>query len=104
MMWRIHGFVASDQLVIIVGTPAAIRFLLGPRGLALVAIGRVVALHELVEVFALQRIGLEREVFVDSKVVDPDLLGPRCLARRLLVEKENVGLHALGIKEAGRQA
>src|SRR5436309_1348975 len=50
------GFVAGNKFVIVVGAPAAVWFLLGPRRFTLVAIGRVVALHKLVEVFALQRI------------------------------------------------
>ena len=64
---------------------------------------RVIAFHELVEVFALERIGLEREVFVGAEVVDPELLRPGRLARGFLVEKEHVGFDALRIEEAGRQ-
>jgi len=107
------GFVAGDQLVIIVGAPTAVGFLVGPGGFAIVAIAHgplvgpvvmaVVAFHELIEVFALKWIGLEREVLVGAEVVDPELLGPGGLARRFLVEEEHVGFHALRIEEAGRQ-
>ena len=48
------GLVAVDELVVLVRAPAAVRILFGPRRLALVAVLRVVALNELVEVFALQ--------------------------------------------------
>ena len=96
------GFVAGDEFVVGVGTPAAVGFLVGPGGFASVPIRRVVAFHELVEVFALERIGLEREVFVGAEVVDPELLGPGRLTRGLLVEEEHVGFHALRIEEPGR--
>ena len=42
-------------------------------------------------------------MLVGSEIVDPELLGPRCFAGRLLVEEENVGFHALRIEQAGRQ-
>src|SRR4051812_40289592 len=67
------------------------------------SIRRVVAFHELVEVFTLERIGLEREVLVGAEVIDPELLGPGGFARRLLVEEEYVGFHTLRIEETGRQ-
>ena len=63
----------------------------------------VVAGHELIEVFARERIGLEREVLVSAKIVDPEFLGPGGLARGLLVEEEYVGFHALRIEETSRQ-
>ena len=63
----------------------------------------VVAGDEVVQVGALQRIGLEREVLVGAEVVDPEVLCPRCLAGRLAVEEQDVGLHALGVEDAGRQ-
>jgi hypothetical protein len=37
---------------------------------------RLVALHELVEVLALDRRLFEREVQVGAQVVDPELIGP----------------------------
>src|SRR5207248_2510775 len=65
------------------------------------AIGGVVAGDELVEVSALERPGLEREVHIGAQVVDPERLGPRRLAGGLAVEEENVGLDALGVEDAG---
>jgi hypothetical protein len=69
-----------------------------------VAIVRVVASDELVEVAASQRVRLEREVFVRSMVVGPRLLRPRLLARDSSVEKEDVCLHALRAEDAGGQS
>ena len=63
------GFVAGDEFVVVIGAPAAIGLLVGPGRLAVVTVApgllvrpveiAVVALHELVEVFALEGIGLE---------------------------------------------
>lgn len=96
--------IAADQFVIVVGAPAAVGILLGPGRLALVAVLRVVAGDEFVEVFAFQRMGLEGEVHVGPEVVDPKLLCPGGLAAGFLVEEENVRLHPLGVEEAGRKA
>ena len=107
------GFVAGNEFVVVVCAPASIWFLVGPGGCAVVSVASsplvrpvemaIVAGHELIQIFALQWIGLEREVLVGAEVVDPELLGPGGLARRLLVEEEHVGFHALRIEEAGRQ-
>jgi hypothetical protein len=97
------GFVAGDEFVVVVGAPAAIGLLLGPDGFTLVAVRRVVAFHEFVEVFSFERIRLEREVLVGPQVVNPELLSPWCFTGRLFVEEEDVSFHALGIKETGRQ-
>ena len=64
---------------------------------------RVVALYELVQVFALQRVGLQCEVHVGAQVVDPQLAGPRGFGGGLLVEEQHVRLHALGVEQAGGQ-
>ena len=93
------GFVAVDEFVIVVGSPAAVGTLFGPSRRSLIAILGIVALNELVEVFALQGIGLECEVFVGSEIVDPELLGPWRFACRFLVEEKNVRFHALGIEQ-----
>ena len=68
------------------------------------AVLRVVALHEVVQVAALQDVFLQREVQVRAQVVDPELLRPRLFLRRLAVEEQNVRLHALRVEDARRQA
>ena len=78
--------------------------LISPGRFAVEAIVGVVAGYELVQVPALERILLEREVHVGAQVVDPELLGPRLFARRLLVEEQHVRLHALGVEDARGQA
>src|SRR5664279_2074320 len=68
------GLVARHQLVVIVAAPAAVGIFRRPGRLALLALGRVVERHELVEILALERAGFQREVFVGAQVVDPQLL------------------------------
>jgi len=51
-----------------------------------------------------ERARLEREVHVGAEVVDPKLLGPRGFGGGLAVEEQDVGLDALSIEDAGRQA
>ena len=97
------GLVAVDELFVVVCAPAAVRILFLPRRCPLIAVLGVVALNELVEIFSLQRIGLEGKVLVGSEIVNPELLRPWRFAGRFLVEEENVGFHALGIKQPSRE-
>ena len=64
----------------------------------------VVAGDEVVEVGARAAGGLEREVLVGPQVVDPERPRPGRRAGRLAVEEEDVGLDALRVEDAGRQA
>jgi hypothetical protein len=50
----------------------------------------IVASDEVVEVFALERIFLEGEVFVGAQVVNPKLLCPRFFSGGFTVEEEDV--------------
>ena len=59
---------------------------------------------EVVEVFVGERVGLEGEVLVGAEVVDPEILGPGLFAGFLALEEEDVGLHALGVEDAGGEA
>jgi very-short-patch-repair endonuclease len=95
--------VPLDDLVVVEAPPAAFGGLLAPGGFAAVAVLRVVAGHELVQVGPLQRVRLQREVHVRPQVVHPQLLRPGLLLGRLGVEEQDVGLHALGVEDAGRQ-
>lgn len=65
---------------------------------------RVVAGDEVVQVFALQRIRLQREVLIGSKVVNPQRFCPRSLASRLAVEEQDVCFDSLGVEDPCRQA
>jgi len=51
-----------------------------------------------------QLLGSLGKVFVGAQIVDPELLCPRFLSGGFAVEEEDVGLHALGVEDAGRQA
>ena len=67
------------------------------------AFAGAVALHELVKVGSLERVRLLGEVHVGPQVVDPQRLRPRLLLSGLGIEEQDVGLHALGVEDAGRQ-
>ena len=67
--------VAGQQILQLVATPVAIRGLLAPGGLALMDGTGLIEAYELIEVGALQRVGLEGEVLVGAQVVDPEPLG-----------------------------
>jgi hypothetical protein len=64
----------------------------------------LVAGHELIQVGPHEGRLLEGKGLVRAQVVDPHLSGPRRLAGRLAVEEEHVGLDALRVEDAGRQA
>src|SRR2546425_5191534 len=93
--------VAGDQLVIRIAAPSAIRILLGPHRHALVTVLGMVAADKLIEVAALKRVGLQREVLVCAEIVDPKLFGPRRFAGGLPVEKQHVCLDALSVEDPG---
>ena len=59
---------------------------------------------EVFEVFIGQRIRLEREVLVGAQVVDPEVLSPGLFVGGFALKEEHVGLHALGVEDAGGQA
>ena len=90
-------FVALDQFFVGEDFEALAFF-------ALVAVLRVVAGDEVIEVAALEGVFLEREMQVGAQVVDPELLRPRLFLRGFAVEEEDVGLHALRVEDAGGQA
>lgn len=43
-------------------------------------------------------------MLVGAQVVNPELFGPRFFASRLAVEEDDIGLHSLGVEEAGGEA
>jgi hypothetical protein len=45
----------------------------------------------------------EREMFVGAQIVDPKLLRPGFLGGGFAVEEQDIGLDALGLKDAGGQ-
>jgi hypothetical protein len=69
---------------------------------AVVAVLRVVAGDEVVEVAALEGVFFEREVQVGEELVDPELRRPRRFVRGLAVEEEDVRLDSLRVEDAGR--
>src|SRR5690606_35861281 len=74
-----------------------------PGVLALAAVFRAIASHELVEIGAREAVLLQREVLVGAQIVEPNRLGPRRLTRWLSLEEQDVGLDALSVKDTGRE-
>ena len=62
------------------------------------------AFYKFIQIRAGERPGLQGEIHVRAQVVNPQLFRPGRLAGRFAVEEQQVGLHALGVKDAGRQA
>ena len=65
------------------------------------AILRVAARDEVVQVTALERVFLEGKMKVRAQVIDPELLRPRLFLGGLAVEEQDVRLHPLRIEDAG---
>ena len=84
--------------------PAAVRVFFAPRFGALIAVFRVVAGDEILQVRKLHRVLFQREVDIRAEVVDPDGLRLRFGAGGTLVKKDDVRFDAGLIKDAGRQA
>jgi hypothetical protein len=75
--------------------------------LALLALGAIlggVAGHEIVEIGALERVFLEREVQVRAEVVNPELRGPGLLVGGGLRSKKRTLAFALRVEDARREA
>ena len=64
---------------------------------------RIAARHEVVEVGALERILLQREVEIRAEVINPQSFRPRLLTRRLAIKEQHVGLYSLRVENARRQ-
>lgn len=99
------GLVACGQLSVRELPPAAGGIFLGvPRFLPLVAVLRIVARDELGEIVEAERLPFQRVVDVGAVVVIPNLGRGGSFARGAVVEEEHVGLHAVGVEDARRQA
>ena len=72
--------------------------------LAVVAVLRIVAGNEIVEITPLEGIFLQGEMLVRPQIIDPELLGPRFFLRGLAVEEEDVRLHSLGVEDPGGES
>ncbi len=65
------GLVTGHRLVVGEGLPASVGVVLGPCLGSLIAVLGVVAGDEVVQIFAGERVLLEREVLVGAQIVDP---------------------------------
>ena len=99
------GFVAGDDVRIFIFAPAAFGIFFGvPRLFAGVTIGGVVAGDEFREVFHAHGPALLGVVYVGAVIVIPNLFGPWLFGGGLVIEKQDVRLDAVGVKDAGGQA
>ena len=65
---------------------------------------RVVAVDEVRQILEAHRFLLQRMVDIGPVVVEPDLLRPGIRAGFVIVEEDHIGLDALRVEHAGRQA
>jgi hypothetical protein len=98
------GLVAGDDLLVGEFSPSAFRGGFRPGFFAVVPVGGVVAVDEVLEVFQLHGVFLEGVVDIGSVIVYPHLFGPGVFGSGLVVEEQDVGFHAVGIEDAGGQA
>ena len=96
--------VACQQFIICEGPPAAIEFVLRPRGDALMSILRIEARHKFIKVSTCKRILFQCKVDIGAQIVNSQRLRPRRFAGRLAIEEQHVGLDALRVKDAGGHA
>ncbi len=97
------GFVAGDNLFVGVLPPAPFRGFGREALLAFVAVLGVVAFDKLLQVRCLQRALFQGVVHVGTVVVEPHFTCPGIFVGRHNVKKEDVGFHALCVKDAGWQ-
>jgi hypothetical protein len=62
---------------------------------------RVIADNEFRQVVKAQRFLFQRVVNVGTVVVEPDLLRLCVFARFMVIEKQHIRLHPVGVKDAG---
>jgi len=96
--------VALHQFCIVVTAPTTLGVCLTPGLRALVHAAGFVTVDKLVEILALDRLLLKREVLVGSQIIDSYFVGPRFGTALLLIEEDHVSLHAWRIPDAGGQA
>ena len=98
------GLVALEEELHGEAAPAAVRVVLGPGLLALIAVLRVIAAHEILQVGVAHGVLLEGEVDVGPEVVHPNLLRLHVRAGGFAVEEQHIGLDAGLVEDARRQA
>ena len=98
------GFVAGQDFVDAVAAEAAFRILRRPGFAALVPILRMIAGEKLVEILISERVLLECEMDIGTKIVNPDLARLRFRRGRTFVEKDHVRLDARLVEDTRWQA
>jgi len=68
------------------------------------AVERVITGDEILQIIVAEGFFLQCVVDVGTVIVEPDVFGPRVRAGLPVVEKKDVCLDAIGVKDAGRQA
>ena len=68
------------------------------------AVFRVIAGDEVVEVGALELVFFQGEVLVGPEIINSEFFRPGRFLRRFALEEKHVGLHALGVENSRRQA
>lgn len=98
------GLIPLKDVVEGITPPPTIRVVLAPGFFPLVAFARFVALDEFLKVLVPEGISLQRMVDVGAVVVDPDRFRPGLCPAWAAIEEQDVGLHPVGVEDAGGQA
>jgi len=64
----------------------------------------MITANKIIKMGTLELVGAQGKIHVGTQIVDPQPFGLRVGTGLPLVEKEHIGLDALGIENAGRQA
>ena len=98
------GLVPRKNIGNVEFAPATIRVILAPCFVALVAILRMIASDEILEIGILHRVLLQCKVDIRTEIVDPHGLRLRIGAGRTLVEENDVCLYTRLVEDACGQA
>lgn len=85
------GLVSGDDILVRELPPSSFGILLYIEGfLAFIDVGRVIAVDEVSEVFKLQWVLFQGEVYVGPEIIEPDISGPGIFGGRLVVKKQHI--------------
>ena len=95
------GFIPIEDLLGGKPPPAAIRIVLAPGLVALIAVFRVVALDEVFQILIGHWVLFQGKVQVGPQVVEPDLLSLAFRAGGALIKEDHICLDAWFIEDTG---
>ena len=97
------GFVPIEDLLGGKPPPTAVRVVLAPGLVALIAVFRVVALDEVFQILIGHGVLFQGKVQIGPQIVEPDLLGLPLRAGGALIKEDHICFDAGLIEDAGGQ-